>query len=658
MPNTFVQKGNTRMEVAVSSLPVWLSAGWSEQAAPTAQKTEQPKPQSTPATVQQASTIPSPPPATSAPTTVQQPTAAPQTTKMATLVNAATGQRVAVPVGSQEAQGYFGQGFVLETQAPKTQANPTTTQTPTSQTPQFNESGGIGVAQYGPEVPSGVISKSRADAINSLIGQGVTDPNQLLNYLNYDESGKLTGDFTPEEVNNALSGTNVVKAKADAEAKQAAAEQERQSQLNAILTKYGIGQQDETKSPVNRAMEAYKTVLESLGVPTVKAKMAEIEKEYAALQEQKRVEAAEIEDNPWLVEGVRRDRLAAVDRKYEAKETNLTGRLAQFKDIYDQGVEQAKYVSGMAVQEQEAKDALKEKMATLEMESLFKKADVSADVEGYLTALETGFKGDFVDYKNAIAGRTGEAGGDFQYISATKQQAGGVFDKNTGKFTPTSGGVSSGAKAGTGTTSTTGGVAKKKLSTRAQQVFDNPSLLAQYTPTEKGKILDEIASAGFKFDASTLEKVSAGQRDSLAKMDDLLTSANLAQNILDTGLNTGPVASRLKSVQAAFGQASPEYVNYSSAISNLNSTIFFLRSGAAVTPSEAERLKGFVPNINDDQKTAKMKIKDFISAYNEIRANYVKRSTQTTSQIIQSVQPQTGAGTFSSSGGNSYKLPY
>src|SRR5574343_23808 len=40
--------------------------------------------------------------------------------QMATLVNPKTGDRKAVPVGSQEAQGLFGQGYILENQAPST----------------------------------------------------------------------------------------------------------------------------------------------------------------------------------------------------------------------------------------------------------------------------------------------------------------------------------------------------------------------------------------------------------------------------------------------------------------------------------------------------------------------------------------------------------
>lgn len=50
---------------------------------------------------------------------------------MATLINNATGDRVAVESGSQQAQQYFGQGYILETKAPTTTTAPATA-TPTA----------------------------------------------------------------------------------------------------------------------------------------------------------------------------------------------------------------------------------------------------------------------------------------------------------------------------------------------------------------------------------------------------------------------------------------------------------------------------------------------------------------------------------------------
>jgi len=45
---------------------------------------------------------------------------------------------------------------------------------------------------------------SRDNAIADLYSQGVTDPKQLLDYLNYDDKGKQIGDFTSKEITDTL----------------------------------------------------------------------------------------------------------------------------------------------------------------------------------------------------------------------------------------------------------------------------------------------------------------------------------------------------------------------------------------------------------------------------------------------------------------------
>lgn len=45
---------------------------------------------------------------------------------------------------------------------------------------------------------------SRNDAVAGLISQGITDPKDILNYLNYDDNGNKIGDFTAKEVAETL----------------------------------------------------------------------------------------------------------------------------------------------------------------------------------------------------------------------------------------------------------------------------------------------------------------------------------------------------------------------------------------------------------------------------------------------------------------------
>ena len=49
---------------------------------------------------------------------------------------------------------------------------------------------------------------SRRDVVLSLMDQGIKDPKQILQYINYDDTGKQVGDFTIEEVQTYMNGGN------------------------------------------------------------------------------------------------------------------------------------------------------------------------------------------------------------------------------------------------------------------------------------------------------------------------------------------------------------------------------------------------------------------------------------------------------------------
>ncbi len=49
-----------------------------------------------------------------------------------------------------------------------------------------------------------VIQSSRDSAVADLLSQGVTDPKQILDYLNVDDQGNTVGDFTADEINKTL----------------------------------------------------------------------------------------------------------------------------------------------------------------------------------------------------------------------------------------------------------------------------------------------------------------------------------------------------------------------------------------------------------------------------------------------------------------------
>lgn len=221
-----------------------------------------------------------------------------------------------------------------------------------------------------------------------------------------------------------------------------------------------------------------------------------------------------------------------------------------------------------------------------------------------------------------------------------------IYDPRTGQFVATapktsaartSSGVVSSGYSGAPVLSSGGEIDTSKLSATAKLVYDNPNLLANYTPTKKGQILDELAKSGVDMKNFGLEKVGAAQRDTIAQYDDLSRQGKTAETILtELNLNTGPIASRVKEAGALFG-GSPEFTQYRSVIDNMSSALLKLRSGAAVTPQEFSRIAGFIPDKNDDEKTALRKIKSFYEEMDTAKANYIKRATETSQQLVDSV---------------------
>jgi hypothetical protein len=213
-----------------------------------------------------------------------------------------------------------------------------------------------------------------------------------------------------------------------------------------------------------------------------------------------------------------------------------------------------------------------------------------------------------------------------------------LFDPNTGKsiFTaPTAkmqgGGTSGRAGSGSGGRGSTGNPVSlrgESLSPQAKAVMNGTLNLEDLTPTQRGKIAGELASAGYQ----RANNVGATQRESIADFDTLLREAGNASALVDK-VNTGPIAGRLGSVGSKFGLADRNFNDYSSVISNFSSILLRLRSGAAVTPQEYERIAGFIPTLTDDEKTAKQKIERFMKETKVAQQDYVKRQTQTSQQL-------------------------
>ncbi len=180
--------------------------------------------------------------------------------------------------------------------------------------------------------------------------------------------------------------------------------------------------------------------------------------------------------------------------------------------------------------------------------------------------------------------------------------------------------------------SSSGVSSSANLSSLARAVSENPSLLTTLTPTDRGRVLTELANNGVDLKQFTTQQLSSSQREQIDGFDTLLSEANNAMDALE-GVNTGPIAGRFGAASAALGVNEP-FAKYRSVIDNMNSFLLKLRSGAAVTPEEFARISGFIPQITDDEKAAKTKIERFTEETQRAQQNYVRRATQSTDQII------------------------
>lgn len=396
-------------------------------------------------------------------------------------------------------------------------------------------------------------------------------------------------------------------------------------------------------------VDTYKNIYNQLGLGDIRSQIESTGTQLQDLQNKKIDEISLVNENPWLTEGQRQERVNAVNKRYDMRESNLVNRIQLFQSTFEQGRQEAQFVASQTQQERKDQQAMIERQLAAEQTLKAKGQEVLSVADArtlgvpYGTTvaeakklgvtpkpeekLGAGIVGEYQFYaqQEKVAGRQPLSFNDYQTIDANRKARAG--SRGGGSLPRSLSGVSA----------------------RTKAVYDNPALISNYTPTERGKIIDELASAGVDISRFGLEKVAGGQREQIAKYDDLEREAKNAESLV-TRVNTGPLAGRSGSFAQVLGQASPDFTAYKSSISNMNSILLNLRSGAAVSPSEYDRIKGFIPLINEDEKTAAQKIPQFFEAINNAKNNYINRATQSAFQLQQSAQPSGGSSGTTSSG--------
>lgn len=174
--------------------------------------------------------------------------------------------------------------------------------------------------------------------------------------------------------------------------------------VNQLLERYGVSPVDATKSPINQALEAYKTVYQELGLPDVKARFDEVQKEYAAQQQELADKISDVNENPWITEGVRRAKVSALQSRYELKGAVLSQQMGLYQDIFESGQRQADFVLNQVAQTQQAQDQMRNElvMRAIQQAEEMMTPKYTPDIQEYLFAKSQGYRGDYIDFQQDL----------------------------------------------------------------------------------------------------------------------------------------------------------------------------------------------------------------------------------------------------------------
>jgi hypothetical protein len=214
--------------------------------------------------------------------------------------------------------------------------------------------------------------------------------------------------------------------------------------------KYNLqqGQTDYFNDPLKTIRDITSQIFEMSGVQDANDMIKDISSDLEDLENERDDKIADINDNPWLTEGVRLRQIASVESRYEDKINNHVNRLRLLEDVRNNAQQQAQFAVGTAISlwdkertfQQAQIDSWNEQ-AQNQIDNTFKAAQLELAYQNsgtglmqeYLFAKQNGFTGDIIDYQAVVAASTRAPGGDGYgltpaQINATVNQITGAFD--------------------------------------------------------------------------------------------------------------------------------------------------------------------------------------------------------------------------------------
>lgn len=207
--------------------------------------------------------------------------------------------------------------------------------------------------------------------------------------------------------------------------------------------KYGLSQTqtDYFNDPMKTVRDITSQIYEMSGVSDANDMIKDITGDLEDLENERDDKIADINDNPWLTEGVRLRQIASVEARYEDRIANHTNRLRLLEDVRDNAQQQAQFAVGTAISlwdkertfQQNQIDSWNEQ-AQREIDNSYKAAQLElgmfnatrTKMDEYLDAKAAGFTGSYNDYYNY--GSDGGGGLTPAQLNATINQITGAFD--------------------------------------------------------------------------------------------------------------------------------------------------------------------------------------------------------------------------------------
>lgn len=169
---------------------------------------------------------------------------------------------------------------------------------------------------------------------------------------------------------------------------------------------------DFLKNPTKSFEQTYMEVLNALGATSIKAEFEKIQKQFGDLNDELNDKIADINEDPWLTEGVRVTRIRKLQERYEGKLGNLENQMKLYDSLYQQSRDEARFVAGQALEQFNKDRTFQQDQLQYLQERADKQAEAQArlsenmmtpDIKEYQLARSQGYTGSFLDWQRQNA---------------------------------------------------------------------------------------------------------------------------------------------------------------------------------------------------------------------------------------------------------------